>query len=301
MSSGDFLRKSNYFDPSDQPWPAKDMKIDLAWAKLGSAPWEHWKRVVFHYGVFTFDEMQQLGGFTVGYSRSPDYKAQVNLWVRESTVKQGEDREIFEFIKEWLASDWPLDLKEIAFPGWEHDWAPFSRGKLVPDDFQVPDEIYGAGSYFCLMGMNEYLSDYYACFEDVSHLQGMLGPDEPQWPATNVNPSVHMGDMGWAVYSTYQRHFFSYAIYTEDRSRVRGSVYIHPTTVEGYDAELITWVIKEDYDSGYDQELFEWAKQWVESDWCFDRFGCPGRDINWEIWRNLPEKQRELTSPGKSL
>jgi hypothetical protein len=290
MSSGDYLRSSSYFDPSDQVWPSKDMKVHAVWARLGSAPWEHYKRTVFHYGVFTIDEMQQLAGFTVGYSNSPTHKAQVVLWVRESAANKGEDEEVFDFIKSWLASDWPMDISEVAFPGWEHDWAPFSRGKFVPDDFEVPNEICAAGSYFVLMGIDDFLADYHACFDETDHLEGLFGPDEKEWPAPDVTPMIHLGDLGWCEHSHYHRHFFAYAVYTEDKKRMRGSLYVHPTHAQGYEAEVVTWVVKEDYDNGYDQELFDWAKQWVESEWCFEKIGCPGRDIDWHTWSKIPKK-----------
>ena len=288
MTSPEYFHRSTYFDPSDQLWPRPDMSPEFVWAKLGTPAWDHHRRSTFHYGVFDLDEMQQLAGFTISYSRSPSYQAQVVLWVRESVSGTELQSEILTFLKAWLTEAWPIET--VAFPGWEQDWSAFSRPKLVPDNFEVPNNFTEDGSFFRLMGHADFLEDLKACFDDVAHLQGVMGPDEKEWPDPTITPRIHLGDLGWCEWSHYHRHFFAYCVYTPDTMQQRGCVYVHPTHAKGYDAEVLTWVTKTEYDAGFDEALFSWTKEWIERVWPMKSVGYPGRETDWETWRNLPSK-----------
>ncbi len=288
MSSIDFLQQSNYFDPTDQPWPCADTKVEFVWSKLGAPAWDHFRRSTFHYAIYDLAEMQQHGGFTITNSRHDSYDAQVVLWLRESTVKAGLDAEIFNFLKSWLKNDWPLG--KTAFPGWDHDWQGFSRKKLVPESFDVPNDFIANECFIRLMGPQDFLEDMKACFDDVSHLQGVFGPDEMEWPEPNITPKIHFGDLGWCDWSHYHRHFFAYCVYTEDKNRQRGCIYVHPTSVADYDAEVVIWVTKYEYDNGFDEQLYAWVKDWIATKWPFKKVGFPGREIDWVTWNQLPEK-----------
>ncbi len=288
MSCHEFLRNSTYFDPTDQPWPLPDTTVGFVWSKLGAPAWDHYRRSTFHYGVFDLAEMKQLAGFTVSYSRSRSYDAQVTLWTRQSAVEEGMDATIFALVKSWLETSWPLE--RIAFPGWESAWEEFSRPKFVPDTFVVPND-FAAGDFFVrLMGPHDFLEDMKACFDDVEHLQGVFGPDEMEWPMPDITPRIHLGDLGWCDWSHYHRHFFAYCVYTGDMSRQRGCIYVHPTPVAGYDAEVVVWVTRTDFEQGFDAELFDWVRNWVESSWPFGKVGYPGRETSWDTWSALPEK-----------
>jgi hypothetical protein len=89
-----------------------------------------------------------------------------------------------------------------------------------------------------------------------------------------------------------RRESFAYGVLTPDGSRERGSVYVSPSTVPGYDAVVRLWVTKAEYDAGFDAELFAWTKAWIAREWPFARVAYPGRAIPWETWD-------ELTKPSE--
>lgn len=65
-------------------------------------------------------------------------------------------------------------------------------------------------------------------------------------------------------------------------------VYISPTKKRDYDAELVLWNKKSEYETGLDPILFEAVQQWIDQDWSLQKFGYSDREIGWEAWRNLP-------------
>ena len=82
---------------------------------------------------------------------------------------------------------------------------------------------------------------------------------------------------------------------TPDGRRERGSVYLSPSPVPGYDALVRLWVTKAEYDAGFDAELYAWVVDWVRKDWPFRKVAYPGRSIDWATWdeavaANAPKK-----------
>jgi hypothetical protein len=83
------------------------------------------------------------------------------------------------------------------------------------------------------------------------------------------------------------RSSFAYAVLTPDGSRERGSVYVSPSTVKGYDAVVRMWVTKAEHDAGFDAELYRWIARWVQTNWPFARVAYPGRAIEWSTWDSI--------------
>lgn len=71
---------------------------------------------------------------------------------------------------------------------------------------------------------------------------------------------------------------------TPDGSRDRGSVYVSPSPVAGYDAVARMWVTKAEKDAGFDADLYKWVTAWVQKDWPFRKVAYPGRSIDWATW-----------------
>jgi hypothetical protein len=81
-----------------------------------------------------------------------------------------------------------------------------------------------------------------------------------------------------------RRESFAYGVLTPDGRRERGSVYVSPSPVAGYDAVVRLWVTKADYDAGFDAELYAWVADWVRTKWPFAKVAYPGRAIDWASW-----------------
>jgi hypothetical protein len=52
------------------------------------------------------------------------------------------------------------------------------------------------------------------------------------------------------------------------------------------------WVTKDEYDAGFDAELYAWVTRWIETDWPFERVAYPGRAIEWAAWDVMVETTR---------
>ena len=73
--------------------------------------------------------------------------------------------------------------------------------------------------------------------------------------------------------------------------RVLGCVYIEPTQKSGYDAEIYLWARQSELASGLEEELYEKVQQWLLESWPFSKVAFPGRNMDWDHWNTLPEKQ----------
>ena len=102
-------------------WPAgltlRQNLIDLGWHEK-----EFQNRSSFAYTMVASDESQVLGCVYFYPTEKAGYDAEVFLWVRESAAARDLDKELFEVVQHWLASDWPFE--NPAYPGrtisWEH-------------------------------------------------------------------------------------------------------------------------------------------------------------------------------------
>ena len=103
----------------DSGWPAgltlRQNLIDLGWHEK-----EFQKRTSFAYTMMTLDESQVLGCVYFYPTDKAGYDAEVFLWVRECEVAMDLDKDLFEAVRRWLASDWPF--KRPAYPGRTISW-----------------------------------------------------------------------------------------------------------------------------------------------------------------------------------
>ena len=105
----------------DSGWPAgltlRQNLIDLGWHEK-----EFQNRSSFAYTMVASDESRVLGCVYFYPTEKAGYDAEVFLWVRESAAARDLDKELFEVVQHWLASDWPFE--NPAYPGrtisWEH-------------------------------------------------------------------------------------------------------------------------------------------------------------------------------------
>ena len=105
----------------DSGWPAgltlRQNLIDLGWHEK-----EFQNRSSFAYTMVASDESQVLGCVYFYPTEKAGYDSEVFLWVRESEAARDLDKELFEVVQHWLASDWPFE--NPACPGrtisWEH-------------------------------------------------------------------------------------------------------------------------------------------------------------------------------------
>lgn len=106
MTSVDHLQ--GVFGERDK-WPSKDLTLEQDLIDLGWHQKEFQNRSSFAYTVMNLDESQCLGCVYIFPSRSPDFEADVFMWVRQSEFDKGLDSILFNTVKSWIVDKWPFN------------------------------------------------------------------------------------------------------------------------------------------------------------------------------------------------
>ena len=169
--------------------------------------------------------------------------------------------------------------------------------KLVPDSFEVPAGLETEQFVLEPLGIRQLSRDVEAAlhgdlakYHNASNLE-RFGKEEP-------SPEDMTLDF-WALHVAAMDEFFhyrenmQYAILSPDRKQELGCVYIMPSQKAGLDADLIMW-IRQDRDDAeaLDQHIFSTLQQWVKDVWPFDKVGYPQREIGWDEWQAMPDKNQ---------
>ncbi|MBB4856819.1 hypothetical protein HNO88_000116 [Novosphingobium chloroacetimidivorans] len=160
------------------------------------------------------------------------------------------------------------------------------RSPLVAPDFKVPVLARGPGFKLVPLGPDLVQVDYDAYMSSIEHLQKTFSRST-NWPTAGITSADAMKDMQGEAGRFRSRTSFAYGVLTPDAKRERGSVYVSPSPVPGYDAMVRLWVTKDEFDRGFDAELYKWVVAWVRQDWPFAKVAYPGRSIDWATWDAL--------------
>lgn len=165
---------------------------------------------------------------------------------------------------------------------------------FIPTSFNPPVLVEGTGFKLVPLGPEVVKLDFDAYMSSIEHLQKTFSRST-RWPRPGITDADAMKDMEGEQARFKSRKSFAYAVLTPDGRRERGSVYVSPSPVPGYDAVVRMWVTKADYDAGFDAELYKWVADWVKKDWPFANVAYPGRAIDWATWdaavaANAPKK-----------
>ena len=157
---------------------------------------------------------------------------------------------------------------------------------FVAPDFTVPTLAEGPGFKLVPLGPALVDIDFAAYMSSITHLQQTF-TRSAGWPREGITAAEAMADMETEAGRFARRESFAYAVLTPDGTRERGCVYVYPSKVPGYDAEVRLWVTKAEFDAGFDAELYAWTKDWIAKEWRFASPAYPGRAIAWEEWDRL--------------
>lgn len=176
---------------------------------------------------------------------------------------------------------------------------PAPASAFVPADFTPPTRIEGPGFTLVPLGPEVVRLDYDAYMSSIEHLQKTFSRST-NWPRAGITDADAMKDMEGEQARFQARKSFAYAVLTPDGRRERGSVYVSPSPVEGYDAVVRLWVTKADYDAGFDAVLYQWVHDWVRKAWPFRTVAYPGRAIDWASWdAKVAASKPRQAAPGK--
>jgi hypothetical protein len=163
---------------------------------------------------------------------------------------------------------------------------PTPRASFVPANFNPPTRVETGQFTLVPLGPDLVKIDFDAYMSSIEHLQKTF-TRSAEWPHSGISDADAMRDMETEQARFRNRESFAYAVLTKDGRRERGSVYVSPSPVPGYDAMVRLWVTKAEYDAGFDAELFAWVTTWMQRDWPFAKIAYPGRTIPWEKWDSL--------------
>jgi hypothetical protein len=109
-------------------WPRADLTleqdlVDLAWHQK-----EAQLHRSFNYAVLTPDELRLLGCVYIDPPAKVGADADVVFWVRADEADSGLEKELEEFVREWLDTAWPFEL--VRYPGRDLSWSDW---QALPD------------------------------------------------------------------------------------------------------------------------------------------------------------------------
>ena len=126
----------------------------------------------------------------------------------------------------------------------------------------------------------------------VDHLQGVFGPGS-QWPEATLTREQDLADLERHAADFKRRDGFTYTVMNPDETRCLGCIYIYPSKLDAYDAQIVMWVTTEAYESGLDPVLDGVVREWIASAWPLEKVVYPGRDLEWQLFNARLGKQDE--------
>ena len=164
--------------------------------------------------------------------------------------------------------------------------AATSAPSFIPADFDPPTLVEAPGFKLVPLGPEVVEQDYEAYMSSIEHLQQTF-TRSTGWPRADLTLADSMVDMETEAARFAARESFAYGVLTPDGQHELGSVYVRPSPVPDYDAVVMLWVTKPQYDAGFDAQLYDWVQRWVANEWPFAKVAYPGRAIDWEPWDAL--------------
>jgi RimJ/RimL family protein N-acetyltransferase len=135
------------------------------------------------------------------------------------------------------------------------------------------------------MTIHDVVRDYEAVASSPGELGAAFGdPDAVPQPYTFEQEII---ELGWHQKEFQMGFSFVFIVVPLDEHTSYGNVYIFPASRGEFDAEVYTWVRKDQLATGLGDELFETVQKWVAQDWPFERVAYPGREVPWPEWEAL--------------
>jgi hypothetical protein len=160
---------------------------------------------------------------------------------------------------------------------------------FVPADFAVPARLDADGLRLRMLTIHDVVKDYDAVMSSVAHLENV-------WPGSGwpqgLTLEQNLVDLGWHQKEFQRRRSFAYTVVDPQETRVLGCVYVYPSAKAGYDAMVFFWVRQSELASGLDERLSAVVRPWIHAAWPFEHPAYPGRDIDWDAWRAIPDTGR---------
>jgi virginiamycin B lyase len=146
--------------------------------------------------------------------------------------------------------------------------------KLVPENFLVP-VVPKIGDFVWVYHDPTVMS------ADMKMMHSLPKPADPIL-------SEEYGSLKRHEWELVRNIAFSWAVCTPDQSEELAFVQIFPSPKQGYDAMVRMVVTNHGIEAGLDKVIEAPVKEWIKTQWPFQKVGYPGRDIPTETWNALP-------------
>lgn len=165
--------------------------------------------------------------------------------------------------------------------------------KFVPEDFVIPEKLETDKLRLRMLTVDDVVKDYEAVMTSIEHLRSLCDPYSGSlWPEESMTIEEDLRDLERHQREFLERKAFAYTVMSPDESVCLGCMYIDPSHVKEYDAEVYLWARQSVFEKGFEDYLYQVVREWIEADWPFTRVAYPGREIGWEEWRSLRKNSR---------
>ena len=167
-------------------------------------------------------------------------------------------------------------------------WAQ-SAQPFVAAEFKVPEKLETQEFRLRMLTVHDVVKDFDAVMSSIEHLSKV-------WPGSGwpegLTLEQNLIDLGWHQKEFQRRQSFAYTVVNLAETQVLGCVYINPSRKRGHDAVVYFWVRQSELGKGLDARLSAAVRNWIAKDWPFQHAAYPGRDIDWDAWRAIPDEKR---------
>ena len=135
---------------------------------------------------------------------------------------------------------------------------------FVPDDWSVPLRFDGDRFHMEPLGPEHNERDFEAWTSSIGHIHSTPGFGPAGWPVPMTLAS-NLADLERHTSDFADREGFTYSIIDEDD--VIGCLYIYPSSSDGHDASVRSWV----RESRAEMDVVVWRKvsRWLATSWPF--------------------------------
>ncbi len=160
----------------------------------------------------------------------------------------------------------------------------------LPRGFEHPVRVAVPGGYHLRpINADDVDLDYPAVMGSRPRLWAMFGAAWG-WPTATMTYEQDRDDLARHAAEITAHRSFNYALLDEPETALLGCVYIDQPAKAGADAEISWWVVDEAAGTSLEQNLGAFVPHWIATQWPFERPRFIGRDLSWDDWLALPER-----------
>jgi uncharacterized spore protein YtfJ len=168
----------------------------------------------------------------------------------------------------------------------------------LPPDFRAPARLdLPTGHHLRQIRGDDLDLDHPAVMGSQERLWALFGPVW-DWPPADMTREEDHEDLVRHADEMTRNESFNYAVFDADETALLGCVYVDPPEAEGYDAEVVWWVVDDEVGSDLERTLTEAVPTWLAARWPLRSPRIVGRDLTWDAWH---AEQREERPGPKAL